>query len=456
VTEQKSFYGERNEVTRIDVFEEVDPLAEAALRSFFRRLGAPHLVDEVILPLLGEGDSQIVAAVRDRPWPPWGLGARHVSAVCQTHLVGDETFGLSPVYVTDEDLANVGMVAAVYKEAVEYLAVSPRAEVNYLLAEGSRHADHVLRKAGFERTEDVFVTEAMRYFTYRIEAEKLRETLGLARIDSADLLAEDVDPEILTTNALFHHTIYAASRPEWAITVAQARAAELAQLVRGGHYSKPGGVPSGTGRFGGYPVEDPGWEVFATVRNFLAPQEHSDLFEFLIARQDAFRPSTIKGPGDKEPSVDERTRRSLTLDKLDGFRDLFVERIKEYIAEALDRIGEPGFPIGGIEIQATASGDGDLFRTHLDEEPDGSRAISFVYFLHREPRRFSGGELRVYETRMIDGKPVPVDHGHTLVPRLNTIVFFPSRHQHEVLPVRVPSKEFADSRFTINGWIHRG
>ena len=67
---EKSFYGERNEITRIDVFEEVDTLAEAALRSFFRRLGASHLLDEVVLPLLGEGDSQIVAAVRDRPRPP--------------------------------------------------------------------------------------------------------------------------------------------------------------------------------------------------------------------------------------------------------------------------------------------------------------------------------------------------------------------------------------------------
>ena len=78
-----------------------------------------------------------------------------------------------------------------------------------------------------------------------------------------------------------------------------------------------------------------------------------------------------------------------------------------------------------------------------------------MYFLHKEPRRFSGGELRIFETRLVDDRPVPVDHGQTIVPRQNTIVFFPSRHQHEVLPVRVPSGEFADSRFTVNGWIHR-
>jgi Rps23 Pro-64 3,4-dihydroxylase Tpa1-like proline 4-hydroxylase len=27
---------------------------------------------------------------------------------------------------------------------------------------------------------------------------------------------------------------------------------------------------------------------------------------------------------------------------------------------------------------------------------------------------------------------------------------------HEVTKVEVPSREFRDARFTVNGWIHRG
>jgi Rps23 Pro-64 3,4-dihydroxylase Tpa1-like proline 4-hydroxylase len=34
-------------------------------------------------------------------------------------------------------------------------------------------------------------------------------------------------------------------------------------------------------------------------------------------------------------------------------------------------------------------------------------------------------------------------------------VLFPSYNEHEVLPVRVHGKEFRNSRFTVNGWIHR-
>ena len=129
----KKFMDERNRSTRIDLFEELNDQNLAALRSFTRRLGAPHLVDEVILPTLREGDSQILVAVQDRPWPPWGLGARNISAMCQTHLVSDNSYSVSPVYVTDEDATNVGMISAVYKEALEQLAVNPRAEVCYLV-----------------------------------------------------------------------------------------------------------------------------------------------------------------------------------------------------------------------------------------------------------------------------------------------------------------------------------
>jgi Rps23 Pro-64 3,4-dihydroxylase Tpa1-like proline 4-hydroxylase len=35
-------------------------------------------------------------------------------------------------------------------------------------------------------------------------------------------------------------------------------------------------------------------------------------------------------------------------------------------------------------------------------------------------------------------------------------VFFQAAVMHEVTRVEVPSKQFRDARFTVNGWIHRG
>lgn len=445
----KKFLDERNRSTRIDLFEEeLNDQNLAALRSFTRRLGAPHLLEEVILPTLREGDSQILVAVQDRPWPPWGLGARHISALCQTHLVSDYSYSISPVYVTDEDATNVGMISAVYKEALEQLAVNPRAEVCYLVAEGSTLADYVLQSNGFRKSDDVFVNFTGRYYTYRAEAAKLLSQLSLEKTATPDLLAHDIDRETLAKYALFHQTVYLGSRAEWTI---ESGIPEILRLPRGGHAGKPGGVPSGTsGRF----VEDPELPFEIAVVNFLGDARQK-LLDFVISQEKNFKPATIIARGAGSPSVDPKLRKSKTLDKLNNFEAMIAERVKAQLEPVLSKLNHKSFPVGRIELQATASNDGDYFRLHADSDGKDTREISFVYFFHGEPRRFSGGELRLYQTRFVNGQLLPADQSRTITPRQDTIVFFPSLNEHELLPVRVPSQKFADSRFTINGWIHR-
>ncbi len=443
----KRFFDTRNRSTRIDLFEELSDQALAALRSFTRRLGSPHLLDEVILPTLHEGDSQILTAVQDRPWPPWGLGARRILALCQTHSIGDESHAVSPVYVTDEDLTNVGMICALFKEALEQFAISPRAEVSYLVAEGSTLVNHVLTSNGFRKTEDIFVLPTGRYHTYRALVGEVLRNFGLDQYSTPDLLAHEIDPKLLEKNALFHQTVYLGSRAEWA---AERAISEMIRLVRGGHASKPGGVPSGTGRF----VLDPETIIEVSVANFLGDQRQK-LFDYVVSQEKNFNPATVVQRDTPSPVVNEKLRRAKTLDSLGEFEAIFVERIREHLQPALEKLGHKGFPLGHIEIQITASSDGDYFRLHPDSDANSTREMSFVYFFHREPRHFSGGELRIYETRLIGDQLVPSDKSHILSPRQDTIVFFPSRNEHEILPVRVPSRTFSDSRFTVNGWIHR-
>src|SRR5262249_43819742 len=106
--------------------------------------------------------------------------------------------------------------------------------------------------------------------------------------------------------------------------------------------------------------------------------------------------------------------------------------------------------------QLTASNDGDFFRPHNDNtQADApSRAVTFVYFFHREPKRFAGGELLLYDWRLENDYPAPVALRKTISPEQNTIVFFSSECLHEVRRVTCPTRAFADSRFTLNGWIH--
>jgi Rps23 Pro-64 3,4-dihydroxylase Tpa1-like proline 4-hydroxylase len=191
------------------------------------------------------------------------------------------------------------------------------------------------------------------------------------------------------------------------------------------------------------------------VEEFLAPQELSALRDFALARAPAFVASNVIGDN-HEGVEDAGYRRSHVLYDVEGFHWLIGARILHFLPRALMRLGEPGFAVRGMEVQLTASNDGEFFRAHTDsgDGPVATRALTFVYFCHREPRGFSGGRLRLYARDPATGANRP-DSFQAIEPRANMIVFFPSDRLHEITPVACPSRDFADSRFTLNGWLHR-
>jgi Rps23 Pro-64 3,4-dihydroxylase Tpa1-like proline 4-hydroxylase len=81
--------------------------------------------------------------------------------------------------------------------------------------------------------------------------------------------------------------------------------------------------------------------------------------------------------------------------------------------------------------------------------------MTFVYFFHREPRQFEGGELRLHDSRRKTERSFGTDGYQAIVPQQNQIVFFPCAVRHEITAVECPSRAFADSRFTLNGWLHK-
>ena len=190
---------------------------------------------------------------------------------------------------------------------------------------------------------------------------------------------------------------------------------------------------------------------------FLAPAEVSELIEYALAHEADFRMSQVVAPGNNGGSVDFEYRRSRVLMELGRFQDLIVDRIQNCLPLILEKLGQEPFSISRIEAQLTASGDGDFFRWHTDDghAEVASRQITFVYFLHREPKAFRGGDLRIYESELHNGSYRPTSNSRTIVPQQNQAVFFASSLAHEITPVECPSGAFADSRFTVNGWFHR-
>ncbi|HET7440752.1 MAG TPA: 2OG-Fe(II) oxygenase [Terriglobales bacterium] len=190
---------------------------------------------------------------------------------------------------------------------------------------------------------------------------------------------------------------------------------------------------------------------------FLVPEELKELTEYALSREADFVLSEVIAPGDAGSLVDYEHRRSRVLMDVSQHQEVIVQRIKACLPRVLQKLDREQFSVSRVETQMTASNDGDFFRHHNDNGQGeiASRELTFVYFFHREPKAFSGGELRIYDSRLENGEYVSTGNYHTIVPRQNQIVFFPSALLHEITAVECPSRAFADSRFTVNGWFHR-
>lgn len=189
---------------------------------------------------------------------------------------------------------------------------------------------------------------------------------------------------------------------------------------------------------------------YIQIDDFLTIEERSRLFDYVLQQESAFVPTyTLTGAPDH--------RRSLVLYSLSEFSELIINRIQTIIPYILTKLEVPLFSISQIESQLTAHNDGNYYKLHNDDGvPDiSNRKVSYVYYFHQEAKPFSGGELLIYDSK-VENKFYLADKSFkTVEPRNNSIVFFLSRHFHEVLPVVCPSKAFSDSRFTINGWIRQ-
>jgi SM-20-related protein len=186
------------------------------------------------------------------------------------------------------------------------------------------------------------------------------------------------------------------------------------------------------------------------IDRFLTDADHQRLVNYAIHRSTNFvSTSTSTGALDY--------RKSSVLYDFPEFSQLISQRIQTCLPDVLAKLEIPNFPVQQIEAQLTAHNDGNYYKIHNDNgSPEtASRELTYVYYFYQEPKAFEGGELRIYDTQIRERHYAQAETFQTIEPRNNSIVFFLSRHMHEVLTISCPSRAFADSRFTINGWIRR-
>jgi 2OG-Fe(II) oxygenase superfamily len=198
---------------------------------------------------------------------------------------------------------------------------------------------------------------------------------------------------------------------------------------------------------------------YVRITDFLFPAEHQRLLEHALACQADFHDSGIVGR-DGESSVDYGFRRSRSLSgaRLEEIWDMFDRRLHAMLSAVRKELGMSWFRLGEIERQLTAHGSGGFFAPHVDtgHPITSNRRISCVYYFHASPRRFTGGELKLYDTWFTPfGSTAAATHT-TITPADNSVVFFPSDAFHEVCPVHCETEAFGGSRFTITIWFREG
>jgi Rps23 Pro-64 3,4-dihydroxylase Tpa1-like proline 4-hydroxylase len=186
------------------------------------------------------------------------------------------------------------------------------------------------------------------------------------------------------------------------------------------------------------------------IDDFLSPAEHQDMLVLATASEQNFQAGTIAG-GELEH------RQNLVIENFgdSAHAKLIQNRVLVWYPVLARALGVPVVPVGVVESQLTAARSGQFYKLHADVGPDCPRALSCIYYMHRQPRGFAGGELRLYDCIEQDGQSRPAETFEVVDVVSNRLVVFPSGEFHEAMPVRCRSGEFADSRFAITTWIHR-
>jgi SM-20-related protein len=209
-----------------------------------------------------------------------------------------------------------------------------------------------------------------------------------------------------------------------------------------------------TGEAPASPDEGAVWELpggmMCRVAGFLGPEVSGRLLGRAMAvPADGLRVSALSGG-----MIRRDARSSLTGDRFQAPE--LVEAMRD-VLDAVERA--VGVPCRDVVMDYTLAvhNDGDFYSPHRDSGPGSERLVTFVYYLHRAPRPFTGGQLRIFDAvAPADGASVPDDRRtwRDWEPDHDSIVFFHPGTLHEVRPVSCPSRAYTDSRFTVTGWFY--
>ena len=191
---------------------------------------------------------------------------------------------------------------------------------------------------------------------------------------------------------------------------------------------------------------------FVRIDNFLSEDELQIVWQEIEMNKEAFQGSLV---ADNQEKLNTRRSKILFEENLTKISPFFFSKLEEKLKLYWDHIAVESFSPTLKEIQLTMSLDGEFFKIHRDtgeKKPTINRKVTFVYYFHSTPQKFSGGDLLLFDTNR-QSKEFAAKYTR-MAPTHNSLLLFPSECYHQVTPVTVDSEDFHDGRFTLNGWLH--
>jgi SM-20-related protein len=184
--------------------------------------------------------------------------------------------------------------------------------------------------------------------------------------------------------------------------------------------------------------------------NALSPETIARLLDYAIAQKARARAAQVHDAHGDE--VDLSSRNALVIDDLGPLKQELETYVDRWLPEALESLGVAAFDVTQKDSTLVAYGDGAFYGQHIDTYTgagaggEAPRQITFVCYFFAEPKRFSGGALRLFDP--LGGGSVDIEPDNGLM------TAFASWTAHEVLPVSCPGCAYEDGRFAVNIWVH--
>ncbi len=192
----------------------------------------------------------------------------------------------------------------------------------------------------------------------------------------------------------------------------------------------------------------------AQISGFLPQQERDALFEGACLSQNEFHAPGQPGSNDHSSlhwSTNENGDRNPESALSDAL-GILVKRVQHQLPSLFSTLAIDPFPCPSISFSMICGRSGHYGSPHMDSTDDRIK-ISLLYYFHRTPKAFRGGDLEFYE----GNQAAPFIQGSSPVARIehedNLLVAFPSRTFHGVSEIESNSNDFADGRFVVVGFL---